>query len=54
MNHIGTLLCLVLCIGFGMEALRRLRIDRATRIAGADEYHLMHGPNDGCVECEGK
>lgn len=19
-----------------------------------DAYHLMHGPNDGCLECEGK
>jgi hypothetical protein len=19
-----------------------------------DEYHLLHGPDDGCPECEGK
>lgn len=42
------LICLVLCIGFGVAALRAIRLDRA------DEYHLMHGPASGCVECEGK
>lgn len=44
------LLGLVLCIGFAVGipwALDRDRLDVA-------EYHLMHGPNTGCVECEGK
>jgi hypothetical protein len=24
------------------------------RARNLDAYHLMHGPNDGCVECEDK
>lgn len=46
--NVSFLICLVLCIGFGMEALRRHRLDRA------DEYHLMHGPTSDCPECVGK
>jgi hypothetical protein len=42
------LLVLVLAVGFGVASLRALALDRA------DEYHLLHGPNDGCAECEGK
>jgi hypothetical protein len=42
------LLVLVLMVGFGVAILPAMRADRE------DEYHLMHGPNDGCVECEGK
>jgi hypothetical protein len=42
------LLCLVLLVGFGVAILPAMRSDRMA------EYHLMHGPNDGCVECEGK
>lgn len=42
------MLGLVLCIGFGVYALYARRLDRF------DEYHLAHGPNSGCVECEGK
>jgi hypothetical protein len=42
------LVCFVLCIGFAVAAVRAIRLDRA------DEYHLMHGPNSGCVECEDK
>lgn len=42
------LICLVLCIGFGVAALYFRRLDRAA------EYHLMHGPNAGCLECEDK
>jgi hypothetical protein len=42
------LLCLVLCIGFGVAIPWARRRDRV------DEYHLMHGPHGGCVECEGK
>ena len=26
----------------------------ARRLDRADEYHLMHGPNSGCIECEDK
>ena len=44
----GVLLCLVLMVGFGVAILPAMRADRA------DEWHLLHGPNDGCVECEGK
>jgi len=43
-----TLLCVVLAAVFATLSLRALALDRA------DEYHLMHGPTSGCVECEGK
>jgi hypothetical protein len=45
-------LCLVLCIGFGVEAVRRWRLDRAQ--AEPEPYHLYHGPKSGCIECEDK
>lgn len=45
------MVCLVLCIGFGVEAVRRWRLDRAAAI---EPYHLMHGPKSGCIECEDK
>lgn len=47
----GTLWCIVLCVFFGVASLRRWRSDRAAKPA---PYHLMHGPKDGCWECEGK
>lgn len=40
--------CLVACIGLGVYALYVRGLDRW------DEYHLMHGPASGCVECEDK
>lgn len=45
---VGTLLVLVLLVGFGVAIARAIRLD------AANEYHLLHGPSDGCVECEGK
>ncbi len=42
---------ILLLIGFGVAALRARRLDLADDYA---EYHLMHGPRSGCVECEGK
>lgn len=45
------LICLVMCIAFGVESVRRWRLDQAAQPVS---YHLMHGPNDGCVECEDK
>ncbi|WP_168709304.1 hypothetical protein [Arthrobacter sp. PAMC25564] len=30
---------------------RAIRLDRADAYA---EFHLMHGPRSGCVDCEGK
>jgi hypothetical protein len=41
---IGTLLVLVLLIGFGVAIFPARRADLA-------EYHLMHGPNTDCPEC---
>lgn len=46
------LICLVLCIGFGMESLRRRRLDRA--VESRTPYHLYHGPDSGCPDCEDK
>ena len=48
MKDIGTLFCILLFIGFGVYALYDRRLD------AADEYHLIHGPSDGCPECESK
>ena len=44
----GILLCLVLLVGFGVAILPAMRADRY------DEWHLMHGPDSDCLECEGK
>lgn len=44
--NVSFLICLVLFVGFGMEALRRRRLDRA------DEYHTLHGPDSCCPDCE--
>lgn len=46
------LICLVLCIGFGMEALRRRRLDRAD--TPRTPYHIYHGPDSGCPDCSDK
>lgn len=48
MKDIGTLLCIVLASSFGVFALYARRLDRI------DDYHLLHGPASGCIECEGK
>ena len=45
------MVCLVLCIAAGVAALWASHLDR---MDAAAEYHLMHGPNDGCVDCEDK
>ncbi len=45
---VAILICLVLLVGFGVAILPAMRADRA------DEYHLLHGPDSRCVECEGK
>ena len=42
-------LCLMACIGCAVYAAYRRNLERTPA-----PYHLMHGPNDGCVECEGK
>jgi hypothetical protein len=42
----GTLACVVLLGWFAAELVRLWE----TR----GDSHLMHGPNDGCVECEDK
>lgn len=43
---IALILAAAVFAGVGIAYARRL--DRM------DEYHLMHGPNDGCPECDGK
>lgn len=44
---VAILVCVVLLIGFGVAILPAMR-------AGRDDFHLLHGPDSGCVECEGK
>jgi len=39
------LLCLVLCVGFGVAIPWAVRADRA-------DAHLLHKPGSGCVECD--
>lgn len=41
------LVLVALCF-FGPAILAKARRD------DREPYHLMHGPNDGCRECEGK
>lgn len=49
------LICLILCIAAGVAAVRADRMDRAEREWGdIREWHLLHGPDSGCVECEAK
>jgi len=38
---------LAMAVFAGVGILWAVRADRA-------DWHLMHGPNDGCGECEGK
>lgn len=45
------IVCFVLCIGFGIAALYFNHLDR---MDAAEDYHLMHGPNSGCADCESK
>jgi hypothetical protein len=40
--------CLVAWIGLGIYALYLRNLERP------GVYHLMHGPDSNCVECEGK
>jgi len=42
-----TALVVTLAVFFAVAIPWAMRRDRA-------EYHIMHGPNDGCPECEGK
>jgi len=39
---------IIMMIGFAVAIPYARRLDRA------DEFHVMHGPRSGCVECEGK
>ena len=48
LQSFGILLCTVLACGFLARMLWAFQQDRL------DDYHLMHGPNDGCLECEDK
>ncbi|GAP53837.1 hypothetical protein AHiyo6_04020 [Arthrobacter sp. Hiyo6] len=46
----SVLIVLVLCVGFGVAIPWALRADRADYA----EFHLMHGPQSGCLECADK
>lgn len=46
LQSIGVLFCVVLLGWFAAELITILQ-------TGGDS-HLLHGPNDGCVECEDK
>lgn len=51
MNNAPVIVCLVMCIGFAVYARYRRNLEAAPSFT---EFHLMHGPRSGCVECEGK
>lgn len=40
----------VLALGFMVAIPWAMFLDRRDQ----DDWHLLHGPNDGCPECEGK
>lgn len=39
------LVVIALAVAFGLAIRPAIQADRM------DQYHLMHGPNDGCREC---
>ena len=43
------IICLVACIFAGVYSLYLRNLERTPAA-----YHLMHGPNDGCIDCESK
>jgi hypothetical protein len=46
---------LAACIGAAVYARYLSKVERAYRDwADIREWHLLHGPTDGCPECEGK
>lgn len=44
-------LCLIGCIFLGVYAMYRRNLERPVTV---DEYHIFHGPNSDCVDCEDK
>lgn len=49
------MVCLVLAVATGVAAVWAHRIDEAERDwCDIDEWHLLHGPTDGCRECADK
>lgn len=50
-NGFHFLIAVAVVFGFVVVLPRALRLDRRDAHA---EYHLMHGPDSGCLECEGK
>jgi len=50
LNGLYALAWAVVFIGGVLCYLRAVELDEADYA----DYHLMHGPNDGCQECEDK
>jgi len=49
------ILLLVAALAFALVGIFwAVGLDRADDIEAAREWHLTHGPNDGCVDCEDK
>lgn len=48
------LLVIAALVGLGLAIGPAIRLDRADQWADIREWHLLHGPTDGCVECEEK
>jgi hypothetical protein len=47
-------LILAACIGAAVYARYLSNLDRTDGWADIREWHLLHGPTAGCVECEAK
>lgn len=55
MDWFYVLVLAFVCVGGPVLYARARRLDRADRDwADIREWHLLHGPTAGCVECEGK
>ena len=50
LNGLYVLAWVALGVGFVLCYLRAVELDDADYA----DYHLLHGPNDGCWECEDK
>jgi hypothetical protein len=57
MNWFHILVLAFVCVGGPVMISRAFRLDRARadrEWSDLREWHLLHGPTAGCVECESK
>lgn len=54
MNWFYVVVLAFVCVGGPIMYAHARRLDRADQWADIREWHLLHGPTDGCVECGDK